>query len=122
MACTRERQVYQLWIDIQDQIGDATQWPHTIRRLFWTRNINHWERILLCTFCWVNGLNPVVFEEWWRLIGLCRDRAAENHMAALFRLFEGGRNYTLYAFNMAMNRYEYLDGRPRRYVHRSMRQ
>ena len=113
------RQVYTLWKDIQDIIGDASRWPHRIRRLFSTINLLHWQRILLAAFVYVNGLNPDVFMEWANLLHLCRDGSGYRHFNALFNLFPD-RNYTLYAYNVSNNRYEYLDGRVRRYVHASL--
>ena len=80
--------------------------------------MKHFDRILLATFVLVNGLNPEVFLEWAELLHLCRD--ARRHFEALFRLLPD-RNYTLYAYNVTMNRYEYLDGRVRTYVHASRR-
>ena len=118
---SRNTEIYRLWTSIQDIIGPAPQWPHLIRRLFWTKNLKHWDRILVCTFCFINGLNPLVLEEWAVLIGMCSNRSAINHMRALLRLFEGGRNYTLYAWNVSNRRYEYLDGRVGLYTHRSRR-
>ncbi len=118
----RNREIHSLWSDIQEIIGPARRWPFQIRRLFWTRNLDHFQRILVCTFCFVNGLNPVVFKEWASLMHLRRDRAAESHIAALFNLFEGGNYYRLYSYNVTMNQYEYLDGTPRRYVPRAQRQ
>ena len=59
---TRNKLIYEKWTDIQDIIGSAQYWPYKIR-LFWNININHWERILLATFVYVNGLNPDVFRE-----------------------------------------------------------
>ena len=116
-ALNRNGQIYELWRDI----GPASQWPFLIRRLFWTKNLRHFQRILVCTFCFVNGLNPIVFEEWAVLFGLCSNSSSIQHIKNLFRLFENGRNYTLYAWNVSARRYEYLDGRVRRYTHRSRR-
>ena len=48
--------------------------------------------------------------EWADLLNLCNDGAARRHFEALFRLLPE-RNYTLYAYNITNNRYEYLDGR-----------
>jgi hypothetical protein len=110
-----------LWTDIQDIVGPGKLWPKKVRKLFWTKNIKHFERLIVSAFVWVNGLNPVVFMEWAEMIGMCRDRAARNHFDALFKLFDNGRIYNLYAYNISLNRYEYLDGRPRRYIHRSLR-
>lgn len=105
---------YQLWRDIEDQIGPAGAWPRNIRRLFWEKNVVHWQRIILATFVYVNGLNPVVFMEWATLRGMCRDAAARRHFVALFRIFDGNPSrYNLWAWNMAMSEYQYLDGRRR---------
>ena len=43
---------------IQYVIGLANRWPYMIRRLFWTRNIYHLQRIIVCAFGYVNGLYP----------------------------------------------------------------
>ena len=83
-----------------------------IRRLFWSKNLKHWHRCLVSAFVYVNGLNPTVFMEWAELMGLYRDRSGMNHFQALFRLFESGKNYKLYAWNISNRRFEYLDGRP----------
>lgn len=117
---THGRQVYEAWLVLQDLMGSAKKWPKVIRRIFWTKNLKHWNRILLCTFCYVNGLNPVLLIEWVELMGLCRDGSGIRHITALFKLYEK-RSYRLYAYNVAMGRYEYLDGTVRHYVHRSLR-
>ena len=73
--------------------------------------------ICLCT---VNGLNHTIFLEWAYLIKMCRDESGYKHFRDLFRLFED-RHYNLYAFHIGNNRYEYIDGTVRRYVHASRR-
>ena len=119
----RNRHIYNLWCTIQDIIGPATEWPHAIRRLFWTQNLQHFSRILLCAFVYVNGLNPDILYEWVELMHLARDRAAFNHIRALFRLFEHGHySHNLYGWNVSQRQYQYLDGRIRIYKHRSRRQ
>ena len=50
------------------------------RHLFWTRNLYHFKRILVWTFIFVNGLNPIVFNEWMLLMNLCKHQAAINHV------------------------------------------
>ena len=107
-------------MDIQDVIGKAKLWPLNIRRLFWTHNLQHWDRILIAGFCYINGLNPIMLMEWADLMGLCRDGSARRRLEALYRLFES-RNYRLYAFNVTLGRYEYLDGSVRHYTHKSER-
>ena len=123
MEVPRNRQIFVMWEDIQDIIGPAREWPYRIRRLFWTRNLNHFQRILVCSFCWVNGLNPLVLMEWMELMNQLRDGAAVRHVRALFRIFEERhRNYNLYAYNVSQGYYQYIDGRIRHYVPRNQRQ
>ena len=119
---SRNQQIYLLWSGIQEIIGPATHWPYLIRRLFWTRNLNHFQRLFVCSFVFVNGLNPVIFDEWMILLRLCRDQAAINHIRSLFTLFEGGCHYRLYSYNVLQGHNEYLDGTIREYVPRNQRQ
>ena len=58
---SRNQLIYRCWRDIQDIIGRAAQWPFQVRRLFWSSGLRHWDRIIICTFCFVNGLIPIVF-------------------------------------------------------------
>ena len=57
-------------------------------RLFWTPNIYHWERCLNVAFVYVNGLNLVKFEEWYKFQGLVGNDAVYRHLQVLFRSFE----------------------------------
>ena len=66
--------VYILFDDICDIIGSSEEWPKRISELFWSRNITHWDRFILCTFVVVNGLNPQLFLEWINVIGMARDK------------------------------------------------
>ena len=85
MEHNRNRKIYSLWRDIQEIVGPARDWPFLIRRLFWTKNMRHFQRILIATFVYVNGLNPVIFMEWADQLNLARDRSARNHFEALFK-------------------------------------
>ena len=46
-----------LW-NICDIIGDSDKWSAKIRKLFWTKNVTHFNRFILCAFVYINGLNP----------------------------------------------------------------
>ena len=49
----------ELWIRIQDLIGEAGLWPLRIRRLFWLPKLNsHFSRYILAAFAFINGFHP----------------------------------------------------------------
>ena len=52
---SRNRQIYELWMPIQDIIGAAYLLPINMRRLFWIGNSNHFQRIVVCTFVYGVG-------------------------------------------------------------------
>ena len=58
---------YFLWRQIQDIIGEADTWPTRIRKLFWTRNLEFWQLVMLSLFACVNGLPAPVFKAWIQL-------------------------------------------------------
>lgn len=102
---------HQNWSDIQDVIGPAEKWPAKIRSFFWRDHLGHWERLELASFTWVNGLNPeVLFDFFDSRCHMCRGSSEQRHLRDLFRYFEQGRRYRLWAFNVYNGRYEWLDG------------
>lgn len=109
------KEIAERWFTIQDIIGPAKDWPKNIRKLFWTKHVNHWNRLRLSAFVYVNGLNPLIFLEWAHLLNLCRDKAAQEHLIYLFRTYPT-KKYRLYAWSVGNNRYEYLDGTVHRYI------
>lgn len=62
----RQKKIDKEWWFIQDIIGPAGEWPQWIRNLFFTKNLNHAQRPLICAFVVFNGLNPEVkiFKLW----------------------------------------------------------
>ena len=101
---------------LQDCVGPVNKWPKHIRRLFWTKHVRNWDRLLLVTFVYVNGLNPEIFFDWVELMNLCRDRSARRHMEYLFHAFQSGKyQKKYYAWNVAPGNYQYIDGTTRRY-------
>lgn len=119
---SRNRQIYTKWRDIQDIIGQAKLYPKIIRRLFWTKNLSHFERFLLTVFAYVNGLEITILLEWGSLLGLWKHESAQHHVRDLTRRFSDGQyGKQYYAYNVTMGRYEYIDGTVRRYEHKSSR-
>ena len=115
------REIFETWTIIQDIIGPAKQWPHSTRRLFWTKHLKHWDRLLISTFVYVNGLDPDIFLEWAHLLDLGRDASAYRHFEALLKTVFPDRTYNMYAWNVTTGRYEYNDCTVRHYVHASRR-
>ena len=62
LQAIRNREIYKLWTDIQDVIGNASKWPKGIRTLFWTRN-ETFSEVFSSSFLYVNGLNPIILLE-----------------------------------------------------------
>ena len=54
LQAIRNREIYKFWTDIQDVIGNASKWPKGIRKLFWTRNLSHFQMCLVAAFVYVN--------------------------------------------------------------------
>ena len=71
-------------------------------------------------FVYVNGLNLVTFEEWYKFQGLVGNDAVYRHLQVLFRSFRN-RHYKLNAWHVGNNRHEYIDGNICRYVHEILR-
>ena len=100
--------MYQLWKSIKDIIGDASKWSQLIRRLFWTRNINQFQRSIVAAFVSINGLNPEIFLEWVEKQFLCRDKKTFKHFRILFKEFEEGHYFNMYGYTVSNNRYEHI--------------
>ncbi len=122
---TRNQKIYLQWDLIVDLIGPPQLWPKNVRRYFWTKNINHFQRFLVVCFCFVNGLGMMDMIEWVDLMGLCRDDSARHHMlSSLYNSFLEGRYLLVdryYAYNVNHFRYEYLNGTIGYYTHASER-
>ena len=120
----REKQTYKLWMEIQDLIGKASLWPKSMRKLFWTPHLDHFHRILIAVFGYINGLHPDILLQWAKHMKLCRDVAAERHIENLYCIFkrEGKQYGKLYAFNVTNLRYEYIDGTVRHYEPKHLRE
>ncbi len=57
---SRNKKIAVLWHDIQDIIGPANEWPQYIRKLYWTKGVDHDDRPKIVAFSYINGLNPEV--------------------------------------------------------------
>ena len=102
--------IFTLWYDIQDIIGYATLWPHNIRKNFWNRSAKHFDRICLCAFCYINGLNPELLLDWLKLLEF--PYSSRKHVKDIFTYFCQGRYSNLYQWNVYNKRYEDLNGKP----------
>lgn len=98
---------YKVWCLIQENIGDAKMWPAKIRRLFWTSDPRHWDRILLCTFVVVNGLDLEIFKDWICLRDWIKRKV--DHAMDLCKNYLITKDYKLYGFNVGLGRYVHLN-------------
>ncbi len=110
MADVNRDKYYTAWLEIQDLIGPASHWPKKIRKLFWTKNVKHFDRLLISAFAYNNGLCVEALLDWVNLYGLCRDASGVKEIKSLYEAYEKGIYYNLYAYNLHNKRYENLDG------------
>lgn len=112
MNPTRNQQIYKLWTEIQMLIGDAKLWPQEVRALFWSKNINYFDRFRICCFVYSNGLLPELFLQWCDLLGLLRDISAKRHVISLLKDFDEKPSYRAkyFAYNVTLRCLEYLNG------------
>lgn len=68
-------------------------WLLSIRRLFWTRPLRHWQRII-CTFAYVKGLNPRVLIEKVLIVCLFNNESGMRHIQSSFILEEKKKEST----------------------------
>ena len=103
---------YILFDDICNVIGPSNEWLEKILKLFWSRNVKHWDRFLLTTFIVVYRLNPEVFLDWINVIHLARDNAALEELKYLIHTFTTNTSKwnRAYGYNILNHRYEYLRG------------
>ena len=102
-----------LWADILDIIGPVKKWPPKIRDLFFKQSLSHYDRLKVCAFVHVNGLNPVMFFEWCDFLHLLSDTAARRECENWFKEFKtnSAKWSHIYQFNVYFHRYEFIDGR-----------
>ena len=102
-----------LWDDILDIIGPVKKWPPKMRNLFFKQGLSHFERLKVCAFVYVNGLNPVMFFEWVDFLQLLSNEAAHRECQNWFNEFKNNtmKWKHIYQFNVYYHRYEYIDGR-----------
>jgi hypothetical protein len=105
------------WLLLQDLIGPSSLWPTQMCTYFWQNHVNHFDRLVIATFVYVNGLHPDIFMQWVDMSTMCRDNAAREHLVYLLKRFHKGEYlHTLYAFNIVCNEFQFLDGRKRIYI------
>ena len=79
--------------------------------------MNYGQRFKLVLFNYVNGLNPIIFEEFCLRRGTLRDNEALNHIQTIAQICEAGELHrqTWYSFNVANTCWEFLDGSTKYY-------
>ena len=102
---------YILFDDICNIIGPSDEWPEGILKLFWSRNVKHWDCFMLCTFVAVNGLNPKVFLEWVDVIQMARCSHSLHEIKSLLKQFtENSDKWSrVYGYHVLNHRYEFVN-------------
>ena len=112
------KRICELWLEILDIIGPVQNWPPKMRNLFFTRDLTHYQRLKVCAFVYVNGLNPEMFYEWNDHFKLIAKADALRECVNWFCEFEYNlfKWQDIYQFNVYHNRYEFIDGRVKFYL------
>ena len=100
----KNKKTYETWRTIIDLIGDGSLWPINIKRIFLAKYLNNIQRVLLCIFCYVNGLSPDVILELNNCIQIFRDNSAIQHFMFVHSALEEGRYRYFYAYNIHNNK------------------
>ena len=105
-----QKKICQLWLDIQDIIGPVHNWPPKIRNLFFTNNLTHYQRLKICTFVYVNSLNPVMLFEWNEHFRLVTKPDALRECRNWFKEFETNvfKWQDMYQYNVYNHRCEFI--------------
>ena len=106
----------ELWLALQEIIGNHKFWPVVVRMIIWRQHISHFDRIVLSSFVFVNGLPPNILIEFLLLVNFSRNSGELEEIVTLLRAFESDpHRYTYYAYSVTNRRYEYLSGGVRLY-------
>jgi len=102
---------------ICDIIGDKSLWPRSIVQAYESRHMTYGQRFKLVIFNYVNGLNPLIFQDFCIERRTLRDDEALNHIQRISEICEAGNLYrkTWYSFNVANTCWQYLDGSTKYY-------
>ena len=102
---------------ICDIIGPKALWPQSIVQAYESSHMTNGQRFKLVIFNYVNGLNPIIFEEFCIARRTLRDDAALNHIQRISQICEAGilNRRTWYSFNVANTCWQYLDGSTKYY-------
>ena len=101
---------YMLWREMQDSIGEASTCPSNIRQMFWKKNLETWEYVTLSLFSLLNNMPPHLFKNWVKLNGMKRYTPAGEPVQNIIALFEHPDMRELPVYNIAMQRYENMNG------------
>jgi len=104
-----------LIFDLENIVGERWRWPLDILSIILYKPIwKYLDRFKVATFCFVNGCCLDAIMPYVHHTKQITKHDSLDHFKSLFAVFEeGGSYYTnrYYAFNVTMDRYEYLDGR-----------
>ena len=95
---------------MQDNIGEASTWPSNIRKLFWKKRMETWEYVTLSLFSLINNMPPHLFKNWVKMNGMKRYTPEGEPVQNIAALFQHPDIKELPVYNIAMQRYENLNG------------
>ena len=110
---SRDRCIYVTFKQLCNVIGESKKWPSTIRRLFWTSDLDKTNRFKVAVFAAINGVSNNLMLKWAKLMKLCtNDKIYEQFQWLLQQFHHDSKRFRyVYQFHVKNHQYQFLDGR-----------
>lgn len=110
VARIRRNGIADLWAHIKDILTPVDMWPKGMRLLFW-KEPRYQDRLTLMCFAWVNGLDPELLIEWFRITGKLYKKDREQHFRSILKVLKTEPlKYKWWAYCLHSRRREFMDG------------
>lgn len=99
---------------VEEQIGPCKLWPQPMRKLFWSRGLNHSSSLKLAAFCMGNGLPPHLLPQWLAVRGVAfhpGDLQRDLKALQVAMCTPGSRKY--FYWDLVLGEYCFMNGKPR---------
>lgn len=107
------------WIQLQEVVPAASQWPELMRRKFWCSNLAYKDRVLIAAFGFQNGIDPDLLVQCLYFVNSYFNADKEYRIRRLYEYWSGdspdvvNRRSRYYAYDFVVGRVVDLNGQNR---------